>query len=118
MFDHHDGMSARQQTLERLEQHRHVGQVQAGGRFIKEKQCLGLATGFRAGQVPGEFQSLGFATAERRHRLAEGQIAQTDFPQRGEATHDFWMVGKKPAGIINRQVKDSGNRPTTAIARG
>ena len=37
VFDHHDRMSAIDQPLKQSQQHRHIVEMQSGGRFIKDK---------------------------------------------------------------------------------
>ena len=104
VLDDHYGMAGVNQTLKDLEQDANVVEVEAGGRFVEEKQrglCrprgnstlldfrpriwqIGFwseptGAGRRLGQVTDELQALALAAAERVDRLAEPQITKTNF---------------------------------------
>ena len=107
VLDDHYGMAGVNQTLKDLEQDANVVEVEAGGRFVEEKQrglCrprgnstlldfrpriwqIGFwseptGAGRRLGQVTDELQALALAAAERVDRLAEPQITKTNFLQK------------------------------------
>ena len=87
---HHDQrVAGGQQAAQRVDQHRDVREVQAGGRLVHQEQDalsgFALAAGALrggAGQVTGDLQPLRLAAGQGRDRLAQGEVAQPDLGQR------------------------------------
>mgnify|MGYP003339374491 CR=1 FL=1 len=94
VLDDEHGVALVDQAIENDEQFFDVVEVQAGGRFVEEKQlaerccrCFGLAARFifpdhAFDQMPCQFQALRFAARQRRHRLAEAQVFEADIGER------------------------------------
>ena len=61
VFDHQNRVPRVDEAVEGFQQRLDVGQVEAGGRLVEEKEVL-LAFS-RCGKVGGEFQALGLAAA-------------------------------------------------------
>ena len=67
------------QAMQHVEQLREVVEVQAGRRLVEQVQRL---AGVGPGEFGGQLHALGFAAGERRRRLAERDVIETDVAQR------------------------------------
>ena len=67
----------------------------------------GQSRSFR--QVSREFQTLRFAARQRRHRLPEAKIFESDFGKRAQGAQDFGISGEVVDGFRNRHVEHIGN---------
>ena len=88
--------------------------VEAGGRLVEQQKragCVGLERGFArgdrgvAGEVFDQFQALGLAAAEGVQGLAEGQVAEADFVEHGEAAADGGLGREVEQGFGDRGVE-------------
>ena len=102
-------MAGGKQAPERAQQFRHIVEVQAGRRFIEQKQRAGPLADRALGQMSRQFQALSLASGESRHRLAEAQIVQADVGERSQTHAHLGIVGKKFQCRGHRQVEDVGN---------
>ena len=79
MLDHDHRVAGVDQAVQHLEQPLHIGEVQAGGRLVKD---IDGAAGGDARQLLGQLDALRLAARERGGRLAERDIVQPDVVQR------------------------------------
>ena len=61
--------------MEHLQEQAHVLEVQTGGRLVEDIEG---APGVALGQLGGQLDPLGFAAGERRGRLAQMEVAESD----------------------------------------
>ena len=110
-----------EQALERAEQLRDVVEVQAGGRLVEQEQRrrrvrAGPPCGWlHVGKVPRELQPLGFAAGQRRHRLAESQVVETDRGERLEPVEHFAVVREEDHGFGDGQLQHVGDAERLAL---
>ena len=64
---------------------------------------------FRAGEMRGQLQALGFAAGERGGGLAEAQITEADFVEHTQLGNDFGHVDEKGEGFANGHLQDIVN---------
>ena len=93
-----------------------VVEMQAGGRFVEQKQRAAGGAAPRAlaapaacacaplahrvlGQMAGELQPLRFAARERRYGLAQPQIIEPHFGERRKAQADLGVGREKPPAL-------------------
>src|SRR5271168_4661898 len=81
MLDDQDGVAQRYQSLQYVEKFPYVIEMQAGSWLIEN---IERAAGLALGKFPRELDALCFAAGERGGRLAQGDVAETNFHQRGE----------------------------------
>ncbi len=107
-----------EQPAESSEQLRDIVEVQAGCRLVEKKQVPGACFPVSLpGQVASELQSLGLATGQRRHGLAEPQVAETDGCKRLEALEHLAITGEVSHRLRDRHVqhvRDAARRPGAA----
>ena len=111
VLDDEDGVAGVHQSLEDFEEHAHIVEVQAGGRFVEEKEGGGrrgkapIDCGVRNtecgvrrgtawvgsydcfGEVADQFQALAFSAGKGVDGLAEPEIAEAYFFQQPQAFH-------------------------------
>ena len=116
VLDHQQRMAGGEQFAQCAQQAGDIVEVQAGGRLVEQKQRAALAAGLVQplargfGQEAGEFQALGFAARQGRHRLTEPQIIESDIFQRLQARSNLVIVGKKVQRLVHREVEHIGDR--------
>ena len=109
-------MTGGEQLAQRAQQAGDIVEVQAGGRFVEQKQRAALAAGLvqplarGLGQKAGQLQALGFAARQCGHRLTEPQIIESDIFERLQAGRDVVVVGKKGQRLMHREVEHIGDR--------
>ena len=54
----------------------------------------------------GQLHALGFATGERRRRLAEADVAEADFIEYGELVQDLGLAHEEAQSLFHREVQD------------
>ncbi len=107
VLDNDEGIALIDETLQDAEEKADVLEVEPRGGFVEDEEaglpgggrppiprmstaifgnCLGILLGAHGliAQVPQEFDALGFATGELIQRLAEPQVAESDFGKEGE----------------------------------
>ena len=102
---------------------RDVLEVQPRGRLVEQEQLAAMrgAREHRAGvrQVPGELQALRLAARERRHRLPELHVLESDVRQRRQALRDLGRIREEGARLGHGQlehVRDVQAPPVGALA--
>ena len=80
------------ETMKHSEQSCDVVEVQAGGRFIKDKQRAGSA---RFRKVPRQLEALRFSTAQGVNGLTEAKIIETHLGEEAERHGDAFVVLEK-----------------------
>ena len=102
-------MSGLNQFLQRFHQLENVVEVQAGRRFVKDKECVFAFAFEGVCKMLGEFKTLSFTAGQGRDRLSELEIVQTDFNERFQIAHDFLIFFEELEGFGNRHVEHFGN---------
>ena len=82
--------------------------MEAGRRFIQDVQRLPR---LRAGQLGGQLHALGFATRQRRGRLAQREIIQANRGQRGQRGADLGDVVEQFQSLADGHVQHVRDRP-------
>jgi len=88
VLDHDNRVPGYDEPVEHLEQALDVCEVQAGGRLVKDVE---RAAGRHLGELGGELHTLGFTAGQRRRRLAEAHVVESDVVQRLHAAVDLGM---------------------------
>ncbi len=101
------------QVVENLEQHAHIVEVQAGGRFIEEEERRFAyrprwSRKFR--EVTDQLQTLAFAAGERVDRLARAANSQPDFLQQLQT-----LPPRAPPGAI-REIQARKSMASSTVA--
>ena len=92
MFDDDDGIALFDEAGEDAEEFGDVVEVQSGGGFVEEVECLSAAG---LAEFSGEFDALGFTAAECGCGLSEGEVSKSDGIECGEWFADAWDVGEE-----------------------
>src|SRR5215469_7960513 len=112
-------MSRDQQLAERLEELRHVFEMQPRRRLVEQEQLAAMrgarehGTGVR--QVPGELEALRFAAGERRHRLPELEVLESDIAERREPRSHFGRIGEESARLGYGELEHLGDAEPPAV---
>ena len=85
VLDDDDRAAGVDEPVEQAEQLLHVGEVQAGGRLVKDVNAALFS------HVRGQLQPLALAAGEGRERLAQSEIAEPDV---GEPVEDLVRGGR------------------------
>ena len=107
VLDHEHGVAAVDEALQRLEQLLDVGEVQAGGRLVEDVQ---RPTGRHLAELGGELDALRLAAGERRRRLAERHVVETDVVQRLQAPADLRDLREEGERLLDRHLEHVGDR--------
>src|SRR5712664_2737560 len=89
VLDDEDGVAERNEALEDVEKFADVIEVQPRCGFVEDVEG---AAGLALGKFAGQLDALGFASGERGGGLAELDVAEADFYQRGELLLDLRNV--------------------------
>ena len=103
VLDDEHGVAAVDEALQHDEQLAHVVEVQAGGRLVEDVE---RAPGAAALQLARELHALRLAAGERRRRLAEVDVAETDVVERLELAPDRRDVLEEVERLLDRHVED------------
>ena len=106
MFDDQNGVAARNELLQHVDQLAHVVHVQAGGRLVQNIE--GGACG-AAGQLRGQLHPLGLAAGKRRGGLAQLDIAEADVHQRLDLIPQAGQVLEKLKRLVAGHFQHVGN---------
>ena len=126
VLDDEHRVSGREQRVERRDQAGHVLEVKPRGGFVEDEQGVawgvacgaargaargapGVVTGAARREVLGELQPLRLAARERRHRLAEPQVAETDCRERREGPLDVGAPGEEVESVVDGHLEDVGD---------
>jgi hypothetical protein len=123
VLDHHQRMAGSEQLAQRAHQLGHIIEMQAGGGLVEQQQrtalagvprelagdCVGDAALGRLRQEPGNLQALSFTAGQRRHRLAELHVFETDVRQRLQRTHHLARVGEEDERLAHGEVEHLGH---------
>ena len=112
MFDDDDGVAPIHQRVQHREQPADIVEVEACGRFVEEVERL---SGGAFGELARELDALGLAAGERRRRLAEMEIVETDRDQRVENPHDLGHRCKQIARLADREIEDLRDVETLVV---
>ena len=92
VFDDDQGMTDGKQAPECRDEGRHIVEVQTRCGFVEQQQLRAVA-GLR--QMAGEFEALGLAAAQGRHRLTKLHVVEADSGKGREGGQDFRAIGKE-----------------------
>jgi hypothetical protein len=106
VFDDDQGVAGVAEFEEDFEQFGDVVEVQAGGRFVEEVE---RAAGVFAAEFGGELEALGFAAGEGGAGLAEAEVAEADFGERGADVVDAGHGAEEGHGFVDGEVEDVGD---------
>ncbi len=117
VLDHQERVPGLDEAAERAQQLCDIVEVQTGGRLVEQEQRAargGLLPGRRAlhgvlRQMARELQPLRLAAGERRHRLTQAQIVESDFCERREAQANLRIGVKYLQRLRDREVEDIGD---------
>ena len=112
VLDHDHRVAGVDEPLQRADQHRDVGRVQAGGRLVEQVEPVLAAAGL--GQRLGELQPLRLAARERRRRLRQREVAEAEVEQRLERGGDAAVIAEEPRHLGGGQVERVGDREAAA----
>ncbi len=120
VFDDDQRMPLGEQPAEGAEQGGDIVEMQAGGRFVEQKQGAGplIVAPPGAGEVAGQLEALGFAAGEGRHRLTELEVIEPHRLQGSELAQHLGGVGEKDDRLGNGHLQHLGHRATRPAARG
>src|SRR3984893_12608935 len=120
VLDHNERVTSIHESLENLEQHRDIVEMQTSGRLVENKQIPARAVAIRFafdissfGQMLDEFQSLRFAAGKRVQRLAKPQITEPDFVENIERTGEGFLfadLGEELDRFAHGQIEHIMNR--------
>ena len=92
VLDDQHGVALIDQPRQHGQQPAHVVEVQAGGRLVEQVDGV---TGRALGELGCQLHSLRLATRQRRRRLAEPHVTETDIEQRLHVATDGRLVGEE-----------------------
>ena len=106
MLDDDHGVPGLDEPVQHLEQHLHIGEVQAGRRLVEQIQSL-------AGRALAEFASqldpLRLAAGERRTRLPELEVIQPHIVQRLQHLMNLGVMLEQFDRLLHIHVEDIGD---------
>src|SRR5882762_2941595 len=103
VLDDEHGVAEIDEALQDVEELSNVVEVEAGGGLVEDvERAAGLA--FR--KLAGELDALGFAAGKSGCGLAEGDVAETDFDQRGELLLNLRNIFEELERVGRRQIED------------
>ena len=114
MFDHDHRVAGIDEAVQDLQQLADVVEVQAGGWFVEQIQRLAR---LRLGQFRGEFHALGFAAGQRRCRLAQREIIESNRGQHRQRAADLGDVIEQLQRLTDRHVQHIGDALTAVLHR-
>jgi len=106
VFDDDQRVAHGQQRVEAVQQLDNIGEVQAGGGLVQEKQRA-VASG--GGHVSGQFQALGFAGRQRGGGLAQSQVVQAHVDQLFQLGLHLHLAAEKGKRFADRHFQDFGD---------
>src|SRR5436305_3236063 len=107
VLDHHLAVAALHQPAQRVVEEVDVGEVQAGRRLVEEEEARLL--GGRAVEEAGELQALRLAARQRRGRLPEAQVAETDRGEDAQPPAEAPALGEPLLRRVDRQLERLGD---------
>ena len=107
VLDHEHRVPGVDEALEHLEQLLDVGEVEAGGRLVEDVQ---RASGRDLAELGGQLHALRLPARQRRRRLAEGHVVETDVVQRLQAPPDLRDLREEAERLLDRHLEDVGDR--------
>ena len=111
VLDDQHRMARREQRVERRQHPRDVLQVQPGGRLVEHEQAVAAAA---RREALGELQPLCLAARERRHRLAEPQVAEPHRGQRRKRAHHLRGPREERQRVLDGHLQHVRDRPVPA----
>ena len=129
VLDDQQRVAGLDQPPEGAQQFRDVVEVQAGGRFVEQKQRAlagcGVGRGARGlfrraladgiqphgvlGEMPGELEALRLAARQGRHGLTQPQIIEAHFRERRQAQANLGVGGEKCQRFGDREIEHIGD---------
>ena len=129
--DHVEVVLDHDQRIPRIKQLAHgahqlgdVIEMQTGGGFVEHEQGTAPRQRLAAGAgIPGglgqkarELEALRLAARERRHRLPQLDVFESDIDDRLQRANDFAVSGEKGAGLADGEVQHVGNVELLCLA--
>jgi AcrR family transcriptional regulator len=103
MLDHQHGVAGVHQAVEAFQQAFDIRQVQPRGRLIEDVERVLRALQLR--KLGGDLDALRFAAGERRGRLAERQVAQSQVVQHLDLLADRGLAGEEGDALFHGHVQ-------------
>jgi hypothetical protein len=101
MLDDEHSVAERNQTLQNVEQFANIVKMQARGGLIKDIQG---AASLAFGKFAGKFDALGFAAGEGSGGLAESDVAEANFNERGKLLLNLRNIFEELEGVYGREI--------------
>src|SRR5882724_3611821 len=103
VLDDEHGVAEIDEALQDVEELSNVVEVQAGGGLVENVE---RAAGLAFGKLASQFDALGFAAGKSGGGLAEGDVAETDFDERGELLLNLRNIFEELERVARRQIQD------------
>src|SRR6266481_7532372 len=103
VLDDEHGVAEIDKALQDVEELSNVVEVQAGGGLIENVE---RAAGLAFGKLASQFDALGFAAGKSGGGLAEGDIAESDFDERGELLLNLRNIFEELQRVGRRQIQN------------
>ena len=100
-------MARLDEAPEAIEQALNIGEVQTGGRFIKNVEIV--AASAHLAEFSRELHALRLATGENRGGVAEFQITEAKFVQDFELSHDRPLILEEAYAFLDREFQQLGD---------
>ena len=111
VFDDEEGVSVVAQAAHDAEELSEVARVESDARFVHDKERVDE----RGAEAGGEVDALDFAAGEGARRAVEGEVAEADFAEVGEAGGD--LVEEELRGVVARGNGHAGEEVAQAVDR-
>ena len=108
MLDDDDRVPGRDEPVERRNELRHVGEMQARRRLVEQEQRALLCTG--VDELGRELQPLRLAARQRRHGLPKRQVLEPDVDERLQAHPHGVVAGEVVERLRDRHLEHVGDR--------
>ena len=115
VLDDDDRVPRRDEAVERRDELRDVGEVQARRRLVEEEQRAALRAG--VGELGRELQPLRLAARQRRHRLPQRQVLEPDVDERLQPLAHGGVLREVVERLGDRHLEHVGDRLRLAPAR-
>src|SRR5581483_3512089 len=110
VLDDEHGVATVDETMEHIEQHAHILEVQASRRLVENVESAARVS---LRELRRELHTLRFAARQRRRALAEMDVAETDVDERLELLEDAWLILEEIERVVDRELEDIRDRQTS-----
>src|SRR5262245_10283219 len=107
VLDQDDGVAGVDEAVERLQQALDIGQVQARRGLVEDVDRVLRA--LQRAHLGGDLDPLRLTARERRRRLAERQVAETEIVEDLDLALDRRLRGEERRALLDRHVQDVGD---------